>query len=54
MGVRSSRAILGRLRGAQPKLSPSHVAQLVELYRANGRTISELEERFSIICSTIY
>ena len=44
----------GRLRGKQPKLSPSQEAHLVELYRAGGRTISELEELFSVTRSTIY
>ena len=36
----------GRLRGKQPKLSPRQEAQLVELYRAGGHTIGELEELF--------
>ncbi len=44
----------GRLRGKQPKLSPSQEAHLVELYRAGGRAISELEELFSVTRSTIY
>ena len=41
-------------RGKQPKLSPSQEAHLVELYRAGGLTISELEELFSVTYSTIY
>lgn len=44
----------GRLRGKQPKLSPQQEAHLVELYHGGGRTITELEELFSITCSTIY
>ena len=44
----------GRLRGKQPKLSSSQEAHLVELYRAGRRTISELEELFSVTRSTIY
>ena len=35
----------GRLRGRQPKLKPRQEAQLVELYRPGGHTVSEL--RFS-------
>jgi len=44
----------GRLRGKQPKLSPRQEAHLVELYRAGGHTIGELEELFPITRSTIY
>jgi len=44
----------GRLRGERPKLGPSQEAHLVELYRAGGRTVSELEELFSVTRSTIY
>lgn len=44
----------GRLRGKQPKLSSQQEAHLVELYRAGGRTITELEELFSVTRSTIY
>ena len=43
----------GRLRGRQPKLSPRQEAHLVELYRAGGHTISELEELFPVTRSTI-
>ena len=44
----------GRLRGKQPKLSPRQEAHLVELYRAGGHTIGELEELFPVTRSTIY
>jgi len=44
----------GRLRGKQPKLSPRQEARLVELYRAGGHTIGELEELFPVTRSTIY
>lgn len=43
-----------RLRGKQPKLSPSQETHLIELYRAGGRTISELEGLFPVTRSTIY
>lgn len=44
----------GRLRGKQPKLSPRQEAHLVELYRAGGHTIGELEELYPVTRSTIY
>jgi DNA invertase Pin-like site-specific DNA recombinase len=44
----------GRLRGKQPKLSPTQEAHLVKLYRAGEHTVSELEELFPITRSTIY
>jgi DNA invertase Pin-like site-specific DNA recombinase len=44
----------GRLRGKQPKLSLRQEAHLVELYRAGGHTIGELEELFPVTRSTIY
>ena len=43
----------GRLRGKQPKLSPRQEAHLVELHRAGGHTIGELEELFLFTRSTI-
>ena len=44
----------GRLRGKQPKLSPSQEAHLVALYAAGEHTVSELEELFAITRSTVY
>ena len=44
----------GRLRGKQPKLSPSQEAHLVTLYAAGEHTVSELEELFTITRSTVY
>jgi DNA invertase Pin-like site-specific DNA recombinase len=44
----------GRLRGMQPKLSPTQEAHLVKLYRAGEHTVSELEELFPVTRSTIY
>ena len=44
----------GRLRGKQPKLSAKQEAHLVQLYRAGGHTVGELEELFSITRSTVY
>jgi DNA invertase Pin-like site-specific DNA recombinase len=43
----------GRLRG-KPKLKPRKEAHLVELYRAGGHTVSELEELFGVSRSTVY
>jgi DNA invertase Pin-like site-specific DNA recombinase len=44
----------GRLRGKQPKLSPTQEAHLVKLYRAGEHTVSELEELFAVTRSTVY
>ena len=44
----------GRLRGKQPKLSPTQEAHLVKLYRAGEHTVSELEELFGVTRSTVY
>ena len=44
----------GRLRGKQPKLSPSQEAHLVTLYAAGEHTVRELEELFAITRSTVY
>ena len=44
----------GRLRGKQPKLSPTQETHLVALYRAGEHTVSELEELFSVTRSTVY
>jgi len=52
-GMKVARA-KGRLRGKQPKLSPTQEAHLVSLYAAREHTIGELEELFSITRSTIY
>jgi DNA invertase Pin-like site-specific DNA recombinase len=52
-GMKVARA-KGRLRGKQPKLSPTQEAHLVQLYRAGGHTISELEELFAVTRSTVY
>jgi len=52
-GMKVARA-KGRLRGKQPKLSPTQEAHLVKLYRAGEHTISELEELFAVTRSTVY
>jgi DNA invertase Pin-like site-specific DNA recombinase len=52
-GMRVAKA-KGRLRGKQPKLSPTQEAHLVKLYRAGEHTISELEELFAVTRSTVY
>jgi DNA invertase Pin-like site-specific DNA recombinase len=52
-GMKVARA-KGRLRGKQPKLSPTQEAHLVSLYAAGAHTIGELEELFSITRSTVY
>ena len=44
----------GRLRGKQPKLSPTQEAHLVALHRAGAHTVSELEELFAVTRSTVY
>ena len=52
-GMKVARA-KGRLRGKQPKLSPTQEAHLVSLYAVGEHTIGELEELFSITRSTVY
>src|SRR5918912_1203063 len=52
-GMRVAKA-KGRLRGKQPKLSPTQEAHLVKFYRAGEHTISELEELFGVARSTVY
>jgi DNA invertase Pin-like site-specific DNA recombinase len=52
-GMQAAKA-KGRLRGKQPKLSAKQEAHLVELYRAGGHTVGELEELFAVSRSTIY
>ena len=52
-GMKVARA-RGRLRGKQPKLSPSQEAHLVDLHRAGSHTSAELAELFSVARSTIY
>jgi DNA invertase Pin-like site-specific DNA recombinase len=52
-GMKTAKA-KGRLRGKQPKLSAKQEAHLVELYRAGGHTVGELEELFAVSQSTIY
>ena len=44
----------GRLRGKQPKLTPTQEAHLVELHRAGEHTSSELAELFNVARSTVY
>src|SRR3954471_12934609 len=44
----------GRLRGKQPKLTPTQEAHLVELHRAGTHTGAELSELFSVARSTVY
>ncbi len=52
-GMKVARA-KGRLRGKQPKLSPTQEAHLVELHRAGTYTSAELAELFSVARSTVY
>jgi DNA invertase Pin-like site-specific DNA recombinase len=52
-GMRVAKA-KGRLRGKQPKLSPTRETHLVKLYRAGEHTVGELEELFGITRSTVY
>jgi DNA invertase Pin-like site-specific DNA recombinase len=52
-GMKVARA-RGRLRGKQPKLSPSQEAHLVDLHRAGSHTSAELAELFSAARSTVY
>nr|WP_311425422.1 recombinase family protein [Jatrophihabitans sp. DSM 44399] len=44
----------GRLRGKQPKLSPSQERHLVDLHRAGAHTGAELAELFNVARSTVY
>jgi len=44
----------GRLRAKSPRLSPWQEAHLVELYRAGGHTLGELEEPFRVTRSISY
>jgi len=44
----------GRLRGKQPKLTPTQEAHLVELWRAGRHTSAELAELFTVARSTVY
>ena len=44
----------GRLRGKQPKLSPTQAAHLVDLHRSGRHTSAELAELFNVARSTIY
>lgn len=50
--TRQVKPSMGRsVHGKQPKLSPKQEAHLVDLYRAAGHTMSELEELVTIIGS---
>ncbi|MBY6061028.1 recombinase family protein [Microbacterium esteraromaticum] len=44
----------GRLRGKQPKLSPTQEKHLVALYRAGEHTTAELASEFGVARSTVY
>src|SRR3954462_575559 len=44
----------GRLRGKQPKLSPTQEAHLVELHRRGEHTSADLAELFNVARSTVY
>lgn len=44
----------GRLRGKQPKLSPSQERHLVDLHRGGAHTGAELAELFNVARSTVY
>lgn len=44
----------GRLRGKQPKLSPTQEAHLVSLHHAGAHTSGELAELFGVARSTVY
>jgi DNA-binding MarR family transcriptional regulator len=44
----------GRLRGKQPKLSPTQETHLIALHRAGTHTSSELAELFNVARSTVY
>src|ERR1017187_10043227 len=51
---RLARALPGRLRGKQPKLTLKQEAHLVALHKAGEHTTAELAELFSIGRSTVY
>lgn len=44
----------GKLRGRRPKLTPRQEAHLVELYRAGGKTTTDLADLFGVGRSTVY
>lgn len=44
----------GRLRGKQPKLSPTQEAHLVSTYQAGTHTTAEIAELFGVARSTVY
>lgn len=44
----------GRLRGKQPKLSPTQEAHLVKVHEAGEHTMNEIAELFSVGRSTVY
>src|SRR3954452_18229987 len=46
--------VKGRLRGKQPKLSPTQEAHLVELHRRGEHTSADLAELFGVARSTVY
>ena len=53
-GMAVAKAKGRRLRSKQPKSSRKQEAHLVDLYRAGGHTVGELEELFSVTRSTVY
>jgi DNA invertase Pin-like site-specific DNA recombinase len=44
----------GRLRGKQPKLSPTQEKHLIETHRAGTHTTTEIAELFNVARSTVY
>ncbi len=44
----------GRLRGKQPKLSPTQEAHLVSIHRAGVHKTAEIAELFGVARSTVY